>query len=218
MLKGSLKDRVNKIVEEKKVAKEIILNKEIVLQEFDLMKFDLDKVTNEYLIEQTLKIKEITVKAHTDLGKIFYETQKKLSMNKNGCFEEWYVTIGFKKQSVYNYINRYLFLVNNMDKKSLIESLPLKLIYQISNPNCPSEIVEMVLNGDIKNYKEYLQLKEPIKEEGTVEIINKYSNELDLYVYQERIGEKLSNKIECLNEEKKRKIIGLYKKIEEILK
>lgn len=214
---SKLQEKMEKLVKVKKIEKDITLNSEIVLAEFNFNKLNLERDMISFLKEQTLKIKEITVKSHTELGKIFFETQKKLSNHRDGCFEEWYLELGFKKQSVYNYINRYSFILENMDKKILIESLPLKLVYQIANPNCPSELVELVLAGEIKNYNDYLTLKEPVSKPEEIQIVDEI-NKNEIYEVQKKVDIVIAEKIEQLDEKKKKKIYSLYKEIEKLLK
>lgn len=114
-------------------------------------------------------MRQIVGKAYTELGKELYEAQQELANHRNGVFEEWYTALGFKKQSVYNYINRYKFIVQQLDDKEDIESfeeLPAPLQYAVANPNAEStpekaQAKSEVLAGDIATLKEY---RERIKE------------------------------------------------------
>lgn len=133
-------------------------NKEIVLSHFDF-NYDIDDSLVGFLKDQTIKLQGTMSKAYTELGKILSETQEKLSNNKNGVFEKWFVQLGFSKRTVYNLINRANYIVQNLHNKTSIESLPLTLSYEISNPNCPVELRDKVLNGEIKTLSEFMEAK-----------------------------------------------------------
>lgn len=129
----------------------------------------LDESTADFLRQKESNMRQIVGKAYTELGKELYEAQQELANHRNGVFEEWYTALGFKKQSVYNYINRYKFIVQQLDDKEDIESfeeLPAPLQYAVANPNAEStpekaQAKSEVLAGDISSLKEY---RERIKE------------------------------------------------------
>ena len=130
-------------------------NKEIVLAHYDF-NYDIDDNLVGFLKEQTLKLQGTMSKAYTELGKILLETQEKLSNNKNGVFEKWFVQLGFSKRTVYNLVNRANYIVQNLHNKNLVEALPLTLSYEISNPSCSEELREKVLAGEIKTLAEFM--------------------------------------------------------------
>lgn len=134
-------------------------NRDVVLSHFDF-NYDIDDNLVGFLKEQTLKLQSTMSKAYTELGKILLETQEKLSNNKNGVFEKWFVQLGFSKRTVYNLINRSNYIVQNLHNKTLVESLPLTLSYEISNPSCPAELRDKVLNGDIKTLAGFMEAKQ----------------------------------------------------------
>lgn len=123
----------------------------------------LDESTADFLRQKESNMRQIVGKAYTELGKELYEAQQELANHRNGVFEEWYTALGFKKQSVYNYINRYKFIVQQLDDKEDIESfeeLPAPLQYAVANPNAEStpekaQAKTEVLAGDIATLKEY---------------------------------------------------------------
>ena len=107
-------------------------------------------------------------KAYTELGRELKEAQDRLAKHGYGCFEEWYTALGFKRQSVYNYIHRYTFLQQLENQKDIesFEELPAPLQYAVSNPKAEStpekaQAKAEVLAGDIATLKEY---RERIKE------------------------------------------------------
>ena len=131
----------------------------------------LDESTADFLRKKESNMREIVGKAYTELGKELYEAQQRLARQGSkydGVFEKWYTHLGWKKQTVYNLINRYN-LVQKLDKvsdKDLIEELPTTLSYEIANPNADStpakaQAKSEVLAGDISSLKEY---RERIKE------------------------------------------------------
>lgn len=149
------------IDETNKDSDEVIVeeNRDVVLSHFDF-NYDIDDNLVGFLKEQTLKLQSTMSKAYTELGKILLETQEKLSNNKNGVFEKWFVQLGFSKRTVYNLINRSNYIVQNLHNKTLVESLPLTLSYEISNPSCPAELRDKVLNGDIKTLAGFMEAKQ----------------------------------------------------------
>ena len=104
---------------------------------------------------------------YNEFGKIFKETQEKLSLKGYGCFYEWFERLGFKKDSVYRYIGRYNLIVALGDKQKieLVESLPIKLAYEISKDNCSEELKEKVLSGEITTLNQYMEARKKIAEE-----------------------------------------------------
>jgi hypothetical protein len=100
-------------------------------------------------------MREIVGNAYTQLGKELKEAQEALANNRTGIFEEWYTALGFKKQTVYNMINRYNLIVQQLDNKELIEELPLRLTYEIAKKNAPAELKQKVLDGEVKTLKDY---------------------------------------------------------------
>ena len=86
---------------------QVNLNRNEILSKYDFS-FGEEIVTNEtinFLKDQTIRIHNLSNNFYTDLGKVFKETQDQLL--SDGIFVKWIENIGFKKSSVYNYINRY---------------------------------------------------------------------------------------------------------------
>lgn len=116
-------------------------------------------------------MRQVVSKAYTELGKELYEAQQRLARQGSkyeGVFEKWYTSIGFKKTSVYNYINRYNLVqqLNEVDDVVDVEELPNNLTYEIASPSAEStpaksQAKSEVLAGDIASLKEY---RERIKE------------------------------------------------------
>src|SRR5690625_4561635 len=131
----------------------------------------LDESTADFLRTKETNMREIVGRAYTELGKELYEAQQKLARQGSkydGVFEKWYTAIGFKRQKVYDLINRYNLLRNSeeVSEIELIEDLPVSLSYEIAKPAADAtpakaQAKSEVLAGDIASLKEY---RERIKE------------------------------------------------------
>lgn len=219
----TLQERMSQKVKEKSIEKSVELNNKLVLSTYNFSKLNLDKNTLSFLENKTIEIKKITNKAYTELGKLFFETSNLLSLNGYGCFEQWYTELGFKKQTVYNYINRYKMIVQRLDNQKTIESLPLKMVYEIAKDDCDESLITKVLNLQITTYQELIHEKNKLKniKENTIELLD--SNEFIDYTNIEKEYKnikKILTKInyENVNQKKKQKIYEYIKKIESLLK
>lgn len=113
-------------------------------------------------------IKQETSGYFTMLGAKFKEAQELLANHGKGTFERWYSSIGFKRQTVYNLIQRYEFSSSPTigGHEEIFEALPVTLSYEISKPTAPPELVDKVLSGDITSNSEYKKELEQIQEEA----------------------------------------------------
>lgn len=121
----------------------------------------LDNNTAHSLKECETVIRTETAGYFTLLGAKFKEAQELLANHSSGTFEQWYTSMGFKRQTVYNLIQRFEFSSSPTigGREEAFESLPLTLSYEISKPAAPAELVDKVLNGDITSNAEYQRLK-----------------------------------------------------------
>ncbi len=192
------------------------LDREIVLANFNFSEIEIEE--QEFLKEQTLKIQGATTKMYSELGKIFVETQEKLSNNKSGIFEEWYTILGFKRAAVYRLIGRWNYILSNWENKIYIESLPISLSYEISNENCNEELREKVLKGEIKTLKEFNDYKKnQIEYKEKVETINVFEFE-DFEKKYKSLNRLFDKEVfEKVEENKKKKILSYMDKIEKLL-
>jgi len=131
--------------------------------QFDYSQIDITTAT--YLQRKEETMRQVVGHAYTELGKELKEAQDELSKKGYGCFEEWYTSLGFKKQSVYNYINRYELIVQQLDKRDVIEELPMNLAYEISKKSSDPQLTQKVLDGDIKTLNELNEVKQALKQE-----------------------------------------------------
>lgn len=145
---------------DKPTENQIATTTENAVQElFDYSELDSDTAKN--LRECETVIRQETAGYFTLLGAKFKEAQALLANHASGTFEKWYTAMGFKRQTVYNLIQRYDFLGSPTigGREDTFEALPLTLSYEVSKPDAPAELVEKVLDGDITTNAEYLKLK-----------------------------------------------------------
>lgn len=128
---------------------------------FDYSTVDAD--TAEFLQEKASKITEIRLKSVLAIGKELKEAQDKLANNKNGTFGAWTSSIGISRQTAYNYINGYEFIVKNFDNIEAAEDLSPSLLFVAAKKDAPQELTEQVVSGDITSLKEYKVLEEKLK-------------------------------------------------------
>lgn len=203
------------------------IDRDLVLQHFDF-NFDLEKESLDFLKNQTLKLQGTMSKAYTEIGKILFETQQELSNNKTGIFEAWYREIGFSKQQVYRWINRYEFILSqNVTIKNMVESLPITLSYELTNSSCDEILKEKILDGKIKNLKEFYEEKRKIEEEKSVLEVLDFEDifEKDIKNFKKNyanFNKILKENFENISKDKKeiltKDIEIINKKIEKILK
>ena len=206
---------------------EEIVNKDLILGHFNF-EFDIEENEINFLKNQTLKIHTITSKAYTELGKVLAETQKELSNNKIGIFEAWYTELGFNKRQVYRWINRYEFILRqNGTIKTLVESLPISLSYELTNPMCLEELKNKILNKEIKNLKDFYEKQKNLQLKNVVpELLNVEENfENDIKVFKKnfnKFNKIINENFDKISKEKKenltKEIEILNKKIEKMLK
>ena len=156
----------NEDLKQKLEEPQIVVDKNEVISKYEF-NFEVDEETENYLKEQAYKIHVSANRMYNELGQIFKETQEKLSLKGYGCFYEWFEKLGFKKDSVYRYIGRYNLIIALGDKQKieLVESLPIKLAYEISKDTCPEELKERVLNGEITTLNQYMEAKQELVKE-----------------------------------------------------
>ena len=128
---------------------------------FDYSTVDAD--TADFLQEKASKITEIRLKSVLAIGKELKEAQDKLANNKNGTFGAWVSSIGITRQTAYNYINGYEFIVKNFDNIEAAEDLSPSLLFAVAKKDAPKELTEQVVSGDITSLKEYKTLEEKLK-------------------------------------------------------
>ncbi len=195
------------------------ITKEEILKNYDF-NFDVDSETLEFLKEQTIKVHKKGNTFYTELGKIFKETQEKLADHKDGVFVKWFETLGFKRDTVYRYIGRYNLLANSNDiQKEKIETLSLKIAYEISKDSYSEEIKEQVIEGKIKTLEELKKFSNKVKKEEEIELLEYVDFELELQNIAKMLHSIDSElKINGGNSKQLNTIKSIYKTLEKIKK
>ena len=119
------------------------------------------------------------------------------------------------KKSAERLINRFKFIKNNCltsEDQFYFETLPLSLTYEISAPYANKELIDAVLNKQIKTRKEYIILKNTLKNESPkvseLDSIEKLFNKLN-----SNISTLIENKVESSTLDSN-KAKTVYEKIE----
>lgn len=199
LLSGNIGE-INKKSQEKTTDNDVNLNniKNEILSNYSFS-FEIDKDTEQFLKEQTFKLHTVNNKMNTELGQIFKETQDLLAKNGYGCFKNWFEELGFKKDTVYRYIGRYNLIVALGDKQKveLVEALPIKLAYEISKEDCPQNLKEKVLNGEITSLTNFLEQKK--LELSHMEVLEIIESEKDYLTIFENDFKTFNNNYNNLN-------------------
>ena len=199
LLSGNIGE-INKKSQEKTTDNDVNLNniKNEILANYSFS-FEIDKDTEQFLKEQTFKLHTVNNKMNTELGQIFKETQDLLAKNGYGCFKNWFEELGFKKDTVYRYIGRYNLIVALGDKQKveLVEALPIKLAYEISKEDCPQNLKEKVLNGEITSLTNFLEQKK--LELSHMEVLEIIESEKDYLTIFENDFKTFNNNYNNLN-------------------
>lgn len=222
---NKLKGQSKKLKAKEIIVKQVESNVEKVISEEERglilknysLNLDIEDQTKSFLEDQTVKIHGVSTKMYNELGEIFSETQKKLSNNKNGVFEKWYLQLGFKKMPVYRLINRWNYIVTKWDNKNLIENLPISLSYEISSPNCPEELSKKVLSGEITTLKEFKAEKHLLEDEEMPPMLLETFEYTDFSERYKAISKVASKRFEELSESKKMRVEKILEQLEKVL-
>ena len=202
------------------------VSNDLILSHFNF-EFEMEEKELNFLKNQTLRLQSTTSKAYTEIGKILSETRERLSNKKTGIFEKWFTELGFSKRTVYNLINRSNYIVQNLHNMIFIESLPITLSYELTNPMCSEEIREKILNGEIKNFRDFFEKKKILDEKNDeVEVLNFddiFENDLKIFKKNfNKFNKVVNENFEKISKDKKenltKEIEVLNRKIEKILK
>mgnify|MGYP000169627607 FL=1 len=202
------------------------VNTDLIFSHFNF-EFEMEENELDFLKNQTIKLQSTTSKAYTEIGKILSETRERLSNNKTGIFEKWFTELGFSKRTVYNLINRSNYIVQNLHNINFIESLPISLSYELTNPMCLEELREKILSGEIKKIQDFFEKKKILDEKNVeVEVLNFddiFENDLKIFKKNfNKFNKVVNENFEKISKDKKenltKEIEFLNKKIEKILK
>lgn len=143
---------------------------EITLDASNFASFDYSKLTDKErlsTLENEKKLDELYKKYQPEIGEILYKQQQILANHNEGVFQQWYESKGFKRWKVYDYINKYNYVLRNSEdpqKIDIFENMSNTLQSEISKPSTKPEVAEAILNGDVKTKKEIEELKRQLKE------------------------------------------------------
>ena len=135
--------------------------------------FDYSQIDNEnvkLLKQKAKKLSKIDSMRLFDAGKELKEAQDIFAGNKSVSFGEWAGNLGITPKTAYNYINVYCFLVKRVSHIKLLEKLPARVLYQISKPSAEPEIIEAVISGRIKSFKDLKAYESGVVEENGEDI------------------------------------------------
>jgi hypothetical protein len=123
----------------------------------------LDGNTASFLKEKEFRMREISGKLYTELGRELKEAQDALAEHRYGCFEEWYTSLGFKKTTVYKLIDRFVMINCSPSEqlKNVIEELPVSQTYALAK----SDKAEEIINKASEDNMSLEELKKFIKEQ-----------------------------------------------------
>lgn len=127
----------------------------------------LDSSTAEYLKDRENSLSKTLENTAEKLGEDLFKAQQKLANHNGGVFEEWYTALGFKKQNVYNFINRHKYVVQQLDNPTDLETfqeLPARMKNEMSKPSANPKVNKAVFDGDVKTHNEYKELERQLKQ------------------------------------------------------
>ncbi len=159
------KEDVEKRKEDASQAISIMTNKSIQIN------FDYSKLhnVNEEEKNKLMEIEKELIFEGKKLGTIAIEIGKKLLearevfiKSHNESFIEWYEQLGFNKDQVSIFIKRYQMSVEFPTQKEQIINFSDRMIIQLNKKNTTKEIIEKVLNGEIKTPKEIIENRKNI--------------------------------------------------------
>lgn len=159
------KENVEKRKEDASQAISIMTNKSIQIN------FDYSKLhnVNEEEKNKLMEIEKELIFEGKKLGIIAIEIGKKLLearevfiKSHNESFIEWYEQLGFNKDQVSIFIKRYQMSVEFPTQKEQIINFSDRMIIQLNKKNTTKEIIEKVLNGEIKTPKEIIENRKNI--------------------------------------------------------
>lgn len=153
-------------IEEEKEAFDILSNDRITAEQTNLVREEYNLNLNlsdgdyDVLVLKTAELQITTNKYYTKIGRILKDIHKLLSSYDQGTWMAYLNNINFNYKRAMRLIDRYKFIMDNIDKIEYLEMLPVSLMYEVSKPSCDGELLKMVLNGEIKTLKDFNDLKE----------------------------------------------------------
>lgn len=121
------------------------------------------------------KLREVSEKVISIKARYILETAQQvkiahdlLAKNGNGMFGAWCVSVGFTRQTGDNYLKIVKLFDNLSDEQrenlAKLTEGNMNLLYAITKPSAPPELVKAVKNGDITNHKDFIAMKKQLEE------------------------------------------------------
>lgn len=211
-------------------------NLEVITKEdkkSEVVKFDYKLVDNETakcMKSATEKIGMLREKTQKNLGELFSTVQKKLAGNNqyNGYFGQWYSSLGFKKDFVYNCISYYELLIGNSDNQKIQElsfSKGCEVAKLKDTPDLQQEVIELAPLKEMKvKLVEKLVNKVKERNEVTEDLINEIwqdenttNTNLDKFVKVTNLFIKdLKEQAETISKENFGEVLKLVEEVKEL--
>ena len=130
------------------------------LQPFD---YSTVNVADKEKLQQREAVIRKNIKTMSDsayvIGEQLTEAHEELANYRNGTFFEWCESIGIKRTSAQDFMSYYDFICRNAANKTMLESLPKRLIVDANRPSTPQALKDGVAQGDITTLAEFRDMK-----------------------------------------------------------
>ena len=185
---GRKKENAEKRKEDATQAISVMTNKSIQVT-FDYSKLqNLDEEEKDKLMEiekelifEGKKLGTIAI----EIGKKLLEAREVFIKSHNESFIEWYEQLGFNKDQVSIFINRYQMSIEFPAQKEKIINFSDRMIIQLNKKNTSKEIIEKALSGEINTPKEVIEIRKIIS--SMLEIIPEEIEEAEIIEDYEKL-------------------------------
>ena len=185
---GRKKENAEKRKEDATQAISVMTNKSIQVT------FDYSKLQN---LEEEEKVKLMEIEKELifegkklgtiaiEIGKKLLEAREVFIKSHNESFIEWYEQLGFNKDQVSIFINRYQMSIEFPAQKEKIINFSDRMIIQLNKKNTSKEIIEKALSGEINTPKEVIEIRKNIS--SMLEIIPEEIEEAEIIEDYEKL-------------------------------
>ena len=185
---GRKKENAEKRKEDATQAISVMTNKSIQVT------FDYSKLQN---LEEEEKVKLMEIEKELifegkklgtiaiEIGKKLLEAREVFIKSHNESFIEWYEQLGFNKDQVSIFINRYQMSIEFPAQKEKIIDFSDRMIIQLNKKNTSKEIIEKALSGEINTPKEVIEIRKNIS--SMLEIIPEEIEEAEIIEDYEKL-------------------------------
>ncbi|MBP6126525.1 MAG: hypothetical protein KA446_07635 [Leptotrichiaceae bacterium] len=185
---GRKKENAEKRKEDATQAISVMTNKSIQVT------FDYSKLQN---LDEEEKVKLMEIEKELifegkklgtiaiEIGKKLLEAREVFIKSHNESFIEWYEQLGFNKDQVSIFINRYQMSIEFPAQKEKIIDFSDRMIIQLNKKNTSKEIIEKALSGEINTPKEVIEIRKNIS--SMLEIIPEEIEEAEIIEDYEKL-------------------------------